>query len=74
MNMYAIFWKYLDDSWPVCESGNGNFCLTLEEAKDICAKMNFKYANRINHWYVFKPASKVENVSRVEDILEDPTN
>ena len=62
MNMYAIFWKYLDDSWLISESGNGNFCLTLEDATELCEILNLKYANRINHWCNMK----------VEDVLDDP--
>ena len=74
MNIYAIYWKFLDNSWTVSESGNGEFYLTFEEAKVICNQMNIKYKNRINHWCVMKVISKVDDVSRVESVLEDPIN
>lgn len=49
---YAIFWKYLDNSWKVSPSGNGDYILTLEMAKELCEKMNKEFANTIHHWPV----------------------
>jgi len=71
--VYAIYWKFLDNSWPVAESGNGEFYLTFEQASLLCNEMNMKYKNRINHWCVMKVTSKPDAVVE-EPILEDPVN
>jgi hypothetical protein len=65
MSMYAIFWKYLDDSWLISESGNGDFCLNLEDATKLCTMMNLKYKNKIHHWYV---------LNTFINAAEDPVN
>ena len=62
LNMYAIFWKFLDDSWPVSESGNGEYCLSFDEANNLCETLNLKYKNRIHHWCIMKPDGPLEDV------------
>jgi hypothetical protein len=53
---YAIFWKYLDNSWLVSERGNGQFILRHDTAVDLCRNMNLKYKGKIQHWYVKEPS------------------
>jgi hypothetical protein len=48
--MYHIVWKMKDRDY----SGNGDYCLSLDQAKDYVVSLNKEYPE-LNHWYEAMP-------------------
>jgi len=63
--LYGIFWKHIDGS----RHGNGDFCFSLIEARNLCMLMNMKYENKIHHWYMSKTDYETCNPSN-----DNPSN
>ena len=52
--MYRIVWKMKTRDY----GGNGEYCMTLEQAKDYVASLNKEYPE-LNHWYEAMPVPVV---------------
>lgn len=50
--MYHIVWKMKARDY----GGNGEYCMTLEQAKDYVASLNKEYPE-LNHWYEAMPVA-----------------